>query len=72
MKFIKKCQPQYEKFAIKLFLYVPFILTLLLNISRDNLDYLTLLLSSFIGINAFKNTSSFKFKSYIEDSINNP
>jgi len=59
----------YEAFLMKVWLYVPIILTILLNIPSDNIDYLTLLFSAIFALNSVKNNLSLKIKNYVDSKL---
>lgn len=69
MQYILKYKNLYEVFLLKLLLYVPIILTILLNIPSGNLDYLTLLFSAIFALNSLKNNLSLKIKKYVDSKI---
>ena len=69
MKNILKYKNLYEAFLIKVWLYVPIILTILLNIPRDDIDYLILLFSAVFAVNSLKNNLSLKIKKYVDSKI---
>lgn len=66
MKNILKYKKLYEAFFMKVWLYVPIILTILLNIPSDNIDYLILLFSAIFALNSLKNNLSLKIKNYVD------
>lgn len=69
MKNILKYKNLYEAFLMKVWLYVPIILTILLNIPSDNIDYLILLFSAIFAVNSLKNNLSLKIKKYVDSKI---
>lgn len=69
MQSILKYKNLYEVFFIKVWLYVPIILTILLNIPSDNLDYLTLLFSAIFALNSLKKNISLKIKNYVDSKL---
>mgnify|MGYP000006752684 CR=1 FL=1 len=69
MKNILKYKKLYEAFLMKVWLYVPIILTILLNIPSDNIDYLILLFSAIFALNSLKNNLSLKIKNYVDSKL---
>ena len=68
-KSILKYKKLYEAFLIKVWLYIPIILTILLNIPSDNIDYLILLFSAIFALNSLKNNLSLKIKNYVDSKL---
>lgn len=69
MKNILKYKKLYEAFLMKVWLYVPIILTVLLNIPSDNIDYLILLFSAIFALNSLKKNISLKIKNYVDSKL---
>ena len=69
MNNILKHKKLYEAFLMKLWLYTPIVLTILLNIPSDNIDYLILLFSAIFAVNSLKNNLSLKIKKYVDSKI---